>query len=121
VQQRPWSYQEHRPARPWEDPAERRQQRAVGGLQVGPWVLAAQHRKLVAQHQDLDLLGLRRPEAKQDQRKGTAQRQVDERPDHNPSPRGEGKERGRIVVLHHAVPAGQGHDRLVAPTPDNLS
>jgi hypothetical protein len=46
-------------------------------LQAGPRVLAAQHRKLVAQHQDLDLLGLRRPEAKQDQLNGAAQRQVD--------------------------------------------
>jgi hypothetical protein len=46
-----------------------------------PWLLAAQHRKLVSQHQDLDLLGLCRPEAKQDQLKAAAQRQVDERPD----------------------------------------
>jgi len=44
-------------------------------------MLAAQHRKLVAQHQDLDLLGLRRPEAEQNQLKAAAQRQVDERPD----------------------------------------
>jgi hypothetical protein len=45
-------------------------------------MLAAQHHKLVAQHQDLDLLGLRGPEAEQDQLKAAAQRQVDERPDH---------------------------------------
>jgi hypothetical protein len=45
-------------------------------------MLAVQHRKLVAQHQDLDLLGLPRPKAKQDQLEATAQRQVDERPDH---------------------------------------
>jgi hypothetical protein len=45
-------------------------------------MLTAQHRKLVSQHQDLDLLGLRRPEAEQDQLKAAAQRQVDERPDH---------------------------------------
>ena len=41
-------HQEHRPARPWEQPAERREQRPVGGLQPGPWMLATQHRKLVA-------------------------------------------------------------------------
>jgi hypothetical protein len=56
------SDQEHRPARGWEQPAPRREQRSVGGLSAGPWMLAAQHRQLVAQHQDLDLLGLRRPE-----------------------------------------------------------
>jgi hypothetical protein len=49
-------------------------------------MLAAQHRKLVAEHQDLDLLGVRRPTAEQDQLKGTAQRQVDERPDHTRPP-----------------------------------
>jgi hypothetical protein len=42
------SYQEHRPARPWEQPAPRCKQCSVGGLQAGPWMLAAQHRKLVA-------------------------------------------------------------------------
>jgi hypothetical protein len=92
AQQRLVPYQEHRPARRWEHPAQRRQQRTVGGLQARPRVLAAQQRKLVAQHQDLDLLGRRRPETKQGQLKGTAQRQVDKRPDHNPSPRGEGKQ-----------------------------
>jgi hypothetical protein len=38
-------------------------------------MLAAQHRELVAQHQDLDFLGLRRPEAEQDQLEAAAQRQ----------------------------------------------
>jgi len=41
-------------------------------------MLAAQHRKLLAQDQDLDLLGLCRPEAQNDQLKSTAQRQADE-------------------------------------------
>jgi hypothetical protein len=69
------------------------------GLQAEPGMLAAQHRQLVAEHQGLDLLGLRRPEAEQDQLEAAAQRQVDERPDHNPSPRGEGEQGRRIVVL----------------------
>ena len=67
------------------------QQRPVGRLQPGPWMLAAQHRKLVAQHQDLDLLGLLRPKAEQDQLQAAAQRQVDERPDHETST-GEGEQ-----------------------------
>jgi hypothetical protein len=36
------------PANPWEQPAQRRKQRSVGGLQAGPWLLAAQHREFVA-------------------------------------------------------------------------
>jgi hypothetical protein len=39
-------------------------------------MLAAQHRELVAQYQDLDLLRLRRPTAEQDQLEAAAQRQV---------------------------------------------
>src|SRR6266568_3234911 len=45
-------------------------------------MLAAEHRKLVAQHQNLNLLGLCRPTAEQDQLEAAAQRQVDERPNH---------------------------------------
>jgi hypothetical protein len=41
AQQRLGLHQEHRPARPWEQPAQRRKQRPVGGLQAGPWMLAA--------------------------------------------------------------------------------
>jgi hypothetical protein len=53
-------------------------------------MLTAQYRKLVAQHQDLDLLGLRRPTAEQDQLEAAAQRQVDERPDHTDLRQGKG-------------------------------
>jgi Aldehyde dehydrogenase family len=48
AQQRLGPHQEDRPARPWEQPAERREQRTVGGLQPGLGMLTAQHRKLVA-------------------------------------------------------------------------
>jgi hypothetical protein len=44
----------------------------VGGLQAGPWMLPTQHCELVAYHQNLDLLGLRRPEAEQDQLKAAS-------------------------------------------------
>jgi hypothetical protein len=50
---------------------------------------------------------------KQDQLKDIAQRQVDERPDHQIPPTKASKRR-RIVVLRRAVPAGDGHDRLLA-------
>jgi hypothetical protein len=36
--------------------SQRCKQRAVPGLQAGPWMLAAQHSKLMTQHQNLDLL-----------------------------------------------------------------
>jgi hypothetical protein len=58
--------------------AQRREQGAILGLQSWPWMLAAQHRQLVAQHQDLDLLGRWRPAAEHDQLKDAAQRQIDE-------------------------------------------
>jgi len=63
-----------------------------------PWLLAAQHRKLVSQHQDLDLLGLCRPEAKQDQLKAAAQRQVDETTRRHQPPPTKTSKRRRIVT-----------------------
>jgi hypothetical protein len=58
--------------------AQRREQGAILGLQSRPRLLATQHRKLMAQHQDLDLLGLSRATAEHDQVEDAAQRQVDE-------------------------------------------
>jgi hypothetical protein len=83
-------HQELRPASPRELTAQCREQGTIVRLQPWPWMLPAQHRKLVAQHQDLDLLGLGRPAAEHDQLKDVAQRQVDERPDHK-TLRDEGK------------------------------
>jgi hypothetical protein len=40
--------QEHRPTRPREQTAQRREQCTIVRLQARPWMLAAQHRKLVA-------------------------------------------------------------------------
>jgi hypothetical protein len=48
AQQSLGSYQKDRPSYPWEQPAQRREQRTVGGLQAGPWMLAVQHRELLA-------------------------------------------------------------------------
>src|SRR5215218_10682064 len=41
AQQRLGPHKKHRPARPWEQAAQRRKQRTVGGLQAGSWMLAA--------------------------------------------------------------------------------
>jgi hypothetical protein len=47
------------PLGPGHQTAERRQQRAVLGLEPRPWVLAAQNCSLVAEDQDLHLFGVR--------------------------------------------------------------
>jgi hypothetical protein len=51
------------------------------------WVLAAQDCQLVAEDQNLDLFGIRRPPAEHHQLEKAVQRQVDERPDHRTSNR----------------------------------
>jgi hypothetical protein len=73
---------EDRPSGPGQETTERRQQRTVVGLELRPWVLAAQNCQLVAEDQDLNLFRVRRAPAEHHQLKHTAQRQVDERPDH---------------------------------------
>jgi hypothetical protein len=60
---------EDRPSAPGQQAAERCEQRTVLGLKPRPWVLAAQDCKLVAQDQDLNLLGVRRPPAEHHQLK----------------------------------------------------
>jgi hypothetical protein len=63
------------PAPPWTDgqagcagrSACPRKQRAELGLEPGVWVLAAQDRQLVAEDQNLDLFGIRRPPAEHHQ------------------------------------------------------
>jgi hypothetical protein len=78
VEQRFGLDQEYRPAGPREVATQRRQQGTILGLQAWPRMLATQHCKLVAQHQDLDLLGLCRAATEHDELKDAAQRQVDE-------------------------------------------
>jgi hypothetical protein len=68
--------------------AQRCKQGAILGLQPGPWMLATQDREFVTQHEDLEFLGLSRPTAEHDQLKDTAQRQIEERPDHRHPSRG---------------------------------
>jgi hypothetical protein len=57
AQQRLGRDEEARPAGSGQRAAGRSQQRPVGGLQLGSWCLAAEHGELVAQHQDLQVLG----------------------------------------------------------------
>jgi len=45
------------PAGSGERPADRGEQGAVGGLELGAWDLAAEHSELMTQHQNLQVLG----------------------------------------------------------------
>jgi hypothetical protein len=57
AQQRVGLDEEARPARPGQDAADRGEQGPVGGLQPGSWDLAAEHGELVAQDEELQVLG----------------------------------------------------------------
>jgi hypothetical protein len=102
-----------RPSGPGQEAAERREQGAVFGLEPRPWVLAAQDCQLVAEDQDLNLFGVRRPPAEHHQLKDAAQRQVDERPDHQHLQQ-HGSTRWRTIACDH-IPAAPACTRLLAP------
>jgi hypothetical protein len=57
VQERLGSHEEGVPGTARQHPAERRQEQPVVGLDPGPTYLAAKNRQLVAEHEDLELLG----------------------------------------------------------------
>ncbi|MGW4464743.1 hypothetical protein [Micromonospora sp. NPDC004704] len=57
AQQRGRGDEEHRPAWAGQQPRQHRQYHPVGGLEIGAGHLAAQHRHLMAEHQDLHILG----------------------------------------------------------------
>jgi hypothetical protein len=100
-QQRLGRDHQDRPSAPGQQAAERCEQRAVLGPEPRPWVLAAQARQLVAEDQDLHLLGVRRPPAEHHQRKAAAQRQRHKRPDHQHLQRDNSMRRRTIALLSH--------------------
>jgi len=57
-QDRVRGHQKGRPAPAGKRPAQQRQDCAIGGSELGPLDLAAQHLKLVAQDGDLDVFGV---------------------------------------------------------------
>ncbi len=67
--------------------AQRREQRTIGGAELRPLDLAAQHLELVAQHRDLDVLGALASEA--------PEQHTDESP-------------------RHEVEKGQGHRQIMS-------
>jgi hypothetical protein len=57
AQQGLWLDQEAGPAGSGQDAADGGEQGPVGGFELGPWSLAAEHGELVAQDEDLKILG----------------------------------------------------------------
>jgi hypothetical protein len=74
------SHREAAPRRTGETAAQRGQQGAVGGLVSRTSDLASEHRNLVAQRQQLNLIRLLRAHQDYDELKCMAQREVDEGP-----------------------------------------
>ena len=64
------------PAGSGQDTADRGKQGAVGGLEPGAWGLAAEHGELVAEHQDLQVLGGLAAGQQHEQLDRAAERQV---------------------------------------------
>ena len=66
TQHGPWGDQPVRPQASGQEPDQRREDRAVGPVQAWRGLGAAQHGNFLPQHEQLDILGRRRP-AQQDQ------------------------------------------------------
>jgi len=74
--------QEARPAGPGQQAADRGEQGAVGGFELGAWDLAAQHGELVAQDQELQVFGGAAADQQGEQLDGAAQHEVGELGEH---------------------------------------
>jgi len=87
-QDRVRGHEKDRPAPARERATQQRQQRTIGGLELGALDLAAQHLELVAQHRDLDVFGVLAAEAANQHAHESACHEVEE---------------------------GQGHRRIILP------
>ena len=75
------SDEERRPAFLCQESAQRSQPCPIDGGEGWPRLLAPQDLELVAQHQDLDLLGVARSQDEQDEREHSTDGEVGERPE----------------------------------------
>ena len=64
--------------RPGKHAAQHREQRLIGGTELGSLDLAAQHLELVAEHRDLDVLGMLAAEASKQHADESACHKVEE-------------------------------------------
>ena len=70
------------PTLAWENAADGGEQSAVGGFQLGPGGLPLEDRELMAQHQDLQVLGGVTASEQREELDGAAEREVDESGQH---------------------------------------
>jgi hypothetical protein len=114
VHQRLGPHQEHRPTRPWEQPAERCEQRTVLGLQTRAVDAggAAPPARDVAPRSRSPWPPLTGSSAGPAQGCGAAPGRRTTRPQQPPPTKA--SKRRRIVVVRQVAPGGDGHDRLLA-------
>jgi hypothetical protein len=101
AQQRLRSDKETRPAGSWQDAADGSQQCSVGGLELEPRCLAAQHHELVTQDEDLQFLGGVAMGEQGKEPDGAAQRQVGKSGQHVGA--ASAMDQGRVMVPTHAA------------------
>jgi hypothetical protein len=82
AQQRRRSHEERVPQGTTQHPGQRGEQDSIGRLKIRSVDLTAQYRDLVAQHQDLDLLGAVTPQHQDDKLEGASQREIGKGPEH---------------------------------------
>src|ERR1035438_3268311 len=106
AQQCLWGNEEGAPAAAAEQPARGSEEEAVRRFRLGSGHLTTQNVKLMAQHDDLELLGLIRARAQQNQFQHASQRDVKHRPEHEQTP-------GSLTKTRH-VTCQEARDRVYA-------
>jgi hypothetical protein len=79
---------ERLPVRARQQPTSSGEEDSIGGPQLRPSDLSTQHRELVAEHHDLQLLELVRAKAQRRELQNASKYEVTERPDQEPAPSG---------------------------------
>ena len=117
AKQRGWSNDKRAPACSRQETARGREEDSIGRAQLGPTELATQHRELVAEHDDLELLELNRAEAQRRELQQALDHEVAERPEQRAAPPGgPGGDRP-----YGRVPAHQRRTELMHPTRQSRS
>jgi hypothetical protein len=106
--------EEGRPAPPRQDLRKRGQQRSIGELKFRPSDLATKHRELVAQDEDLDLLGLLPSQEEHGELQDATQRPVEEGDEqklgalgcHGTAPYARAPQRPQAPMIEFSAPTG---------------
>jgi hypothetical protein len=116
AQQRLRRDEEAGPVGPGQDAADRGQQRPVSGLELGSWCLASEHGELVAQNEDLQILGGIAAGEQGEQPDGAAQRQVSESWEHRAATSAMGQGRVRVPATRRLNPQATARSEFLHPT-----